>query len=268
MNFILIDGSYFIFHRFYALKLWMKHQKDVPDNIELYENDIFVEKFKETFISKINEIQKKLKIKNCIKIVGLDCRRNNLWRSKLFDNYKSNRKNNSVEKKFFEIVFNYKLFEQTDIDHIFKHPNLEADDCLGITTKYLLNKYENSKIWIITSDCDYLQLINDNVIIYDLKYKCLNDKSLGSADCDKFCKIMMGDKSDNIPSVFPKCGIKTALKLYNDKELFNKKVRENETYFKNYNFNKLLIDFDEIPKKLIDEFIKCSLDNISFNYKN
>ena len=34
----------------------------------------------------------------------------------------------------------------------------------------------------------------------------------------------MGDKSDNIPSAFPKCGPKTALKCAEDPEFFKKKM--------------------------------------------
>ena len=59
-NFILIDGSYFIFFRYYAILNWCKMaKKDINPSIE---NKDFVDKFKTTFISKIKEIPKKLKI--------------------------------------------------------------------------------------------------------------------------------------------------------------------------------------------------------------
>ena len=43
-----------------------------------------LEKFKLTFISKIKEIETKLKIKNAIKIVAKDCPREKIWRNKIF----------------------------------------------------------------------------------------------------------------------------------------------------------------------------------------
>ena len=285
MNFILIDGSYYMFYRFYALNVWWKHQNKnnvnntlnsntlnsnvnntVNDNKELYNNDFFIEKYKKTFISKINEIQTKLNInEECTIIVGLDCPRKEIWRNKLYNDYKINRDNNNhtVAKEFFKLVFSDKLFEKSKVDYIFSYPTLEADDCLAITTKYLLNHYTNSKIWIITSDADYLQLACEKVQLYDLKFNNLNKKSFGNNECDKFCKIIMGDKSDNIPSVFPKCGKKTALKYYNNKELFNKKLNEKEEYIKKYNLNKNLIDFDQIPDDLVKLFIKNNLTKLT-----
>ena len=190
MNFILIDGSYYMFYRFYALNVWWKHQNKnnvnsnsvnntVNDNKVLYNNDFFIEKYKKTFISKINEIQTKLNInEECTIIVGLDCPRKEIWRNKLYNEYKINRdkNNHTIAKEFFKIVFSDKLFEKSNVDYIFSYPTLEADDCLAITTKYLLNHYTNSKIWIITSDADYLQLACEKVQLYDLKFNNLNKK--------------------------------------------------------------------------------------------
>ena len=39
---------------------------------------------------------------------------------------------------------------------------------------------------------DYLQLVDDNVSVYNLKYKDISKSknATGDADCDKFCKIV------------------------------------------------------------------------------
>ena len=65
----------------------------------------------------------------------------------------------------------------------------------------------------------------------------------------------MGDSSDNIPSVFPKCGIKTALKCVEDPEFFKKKMGDNIMYYEQYLLNDTLVSFDKIPVELIDEFM-------------
>ena len=59
------------------------------------------------------------------------------------------------------------------------------------------------QIFIITSDKDYLQLSRPNVQIYNLAFKKLTEQksSTGNPECDLFCKIVMGDPSDNIKSV-------------------------------------------------------------------
>jgi 5'-3' exonuclease len=65
----------------------------------------------------------------------------------------------------------------------------------------------------------------------------------------------MGDTSDNIPSVFPKCGPKTAIKCIEDPEFFQKKMNNNLDYYNQYELNKKLIDFNNIPQHLVEEFM-------------
>ena len=70
----------------------------------------------------------------------------------------------------------------------------------------------------------------------------------------------MGDTSDNIPSVFPKCGFKTALKCVENPELFKKKMKDNEEYYKRFDLNTKIIDFNYIPENLANEFIEKNLE--------
>jgi 5'-3' exonuclease len=138
---------------------------------------------------------------------------------------------------------------------------LEADDCIAISVKYILEKYPQSKIYIITSDKDYLQLAEERVELYNLAYKKLTDQKSSSGDPkrDLFCKIVMGDPSDNIKSVLQKCGPKTALKCYENPEYFEERLKKENAY-ELYNLNKKLVDFNEIPTDLVDEFINTSIN--------
>ena len=122
----------------------------------------------------------------------------------------------------FKYVFDNALFKKAGTHMIIKHPRLEADDCIALTVKNIERIAPGSSILIITSDMDYLQLANDNVELYDLKYKKLTERksSYNNAEKDLFVKIVTGDKSDNIPGVFKKCGPKTACKYYDNKDLF------------------------------------------------
>ena len=65
----------------------------------------------------------------------------------------------------------------------------------------------------------------------------------------------MGDTSDNIPSVFPKCGIKTALKCVEDQEYFKKKMNDDIKYYEQFLLNDTLVSFDKIPVELVSEFL-------------
>ena len=70
----------------------------------------------------------------------------------------------------------------------------------------------------------------------------------------------MGDKSDDIPSIFNKCGPKTALKYYNDTGAFEAQLKKENAY-ELYKKNKKLIDFNEIPDILVEQFKKINFEN-------
>ena len=57
-NYILIDGSYFIFYRVFALQVWWKNAKPDQPLIDPFYNEEFVEKYIHTFNTKIQEIKK------------------------------------------------------------------------------------------------------------------------------------------------------------------------------------------------------------------
>lgn len=264
-TFIFVDGSYYCFYRYYALLQWWKNASSDDPLEDPYQNEIFVEKFKKTFVENLQQISKKLKIdKNVspILIVGKDCKRENIWRNAHFPKYKANRPNGSQDGfmggPFFKMVYDEDLFQKGGAKAILKHSRLEADDCIAISVKYLINKYPECNIYIITSDRDYLQLNAHNVHLYNLSFKNIaeNKSSTGNPKEDLEIKIIMGDISDNIPSVFPKCGPKTAKKCIDDPEFFKKKMSDNEAYYKQYELNKKLVDFNNIPEELVKEFME------------
>jgi 5'-3' exonuclease len=259
MKFLLIDGSYFNFFRYFAMQQWWSLAKKDEELGLPIENQTFVDKYKTTFVNKISEIEKKLKLKGCIKIVGKDCPRKNIWRHELYGHYKEGRDNGKEfhGKPFFKMAYS-ELFEKAGIKAILSYPKLEADDVIAITTKHIIENYPDSEVTIIASDMDYLQLASDRVKIFTLKYKDISKSknAIGDSECDKFCKIVAGDKSDNIPSVFPKCGIKTALKYYNNKELFNEKLNNVKNAKEIFERNRKLVDFNCIPDNLRKGFMK------------
>ena len=55
--------------------------------------------------------------------------------------------------------------------------------------------------------------------------------------------------------MFPKCGPKTALKYFNNRELFEKKLQETEQFLKQYELNRSIIDFNYIPEELVNDFM-------------
>ena len=264
-TFIFVDGSYFCFYRYFALINWWRNAfPEIPID-DPFQCEKFVSKFKKTFVEKLLQIPKNLKIDkkiNPIMIVGKDCKRENIWRNELFPQYKSNRVNEGfMGGPFFKMVYEDNLFQEGGAKAILSHPKLEADDCIALSVKYLTKKNPDCHIYIITSDKDYLQLNSHNVDIFNLAFKNIaeNKSATGNPLQDLQLKIIMGDTSDAIPSVFPKCGPKTAQKCIDDQEFFKKKMADNPEYYKQYELNKTLVDFNNIPEELVKEFMSTIL---------
>ena len=262
-TFIFIDGSYFCFYRYHSLLTWWKNAYPEIVLDDPFLNEQFAAKFRKTFVDHVQNLRKNLGIPKDVKptiIVGRDCKRENIWRNELFPNYKATMANGKEDGfmggPFFKMVYQDNLFIEGGAKAILSHPTLEADDCIALSVKHVLQKHPSCEVYIITSDKDYLQLAEPRVHIYNLGFKKITDQksSTGSAECDLFCKIVMGDISDNIPSVFPKCGPKTALKYYENKEEFQKRLESSNTFIAQYNINKKIVDFNEIPRLLTYEF--------------
>lgn len=261
-NYLIIDGSYYVFYRFYAVLNWWKKKTDV-NMTNLINEETFLKTFKKTFITKLKEIPGNLSIDSPIVIVCKDCERENIWRMNLLKDYKGTRKENNEIGPFFKLAYD-SLFKETNTNYILEHNRLEADDCCAILTKWLL-KIPDSNITIITSDTDYLQLIQPRVRLFNLKMKPVQTEknSTGDPKKDLFIKIVTGDKVDNIPGLFKGVGKKTAAKFYDNDELFKKKLEKVDQNVKlNFEFNKKLIDFNKIPKEYVNEFTQTIIDKL------
>lgn len=83
-------------------------------------------------------------------------------------------------------------------------PNIEADDTIGYITNSLLS---DSRITIMSSDKDFLQLVNDRVNVWSPTKKVLYDRTKVESEFEMlsenliFYRIVDGDKSDNIPGI-------------------------------------------------------------------
>ena len=277
---LLIDSSYFIFYRIHALLTWWKLANPESSQENILTIPEFQEKFKLSFSKKIKELIKRLQLEKYKIIIAKDCPRKMIWRNDYFkllhhidsilpeelldfpnnkdillqkysvesnEQYKGNRNNTLNVKPIFNLVWQEKLFELAGANIIVQHEYLEADDCIAL----LVKKYNQERLMtIITSDHDYLQLISKNINIYTLKYK-----PLISDDAKKslFIKCICGDKSDNIKGLFKRCGKKTAERYYENPELFQTKLVENNVS-QRYLLNQYLIDFNFIPLQYQNEF--------------
>jgi 5'-3' exonuclease len=265
--FILVDTSYWIFYRYYAISQWWGHSNPETPLTNPYENTEFVEKFMKTFNTSLEGFKKKQKIhkKTTTVIAARDCPRASIWRNNLYSDYKGTRDKGDEfgGAPFFKHIYQdaNKLLYEAGANAIIQFPNLEADDVIALTKNYIRNKYVDAQIYIIANDHDYLQLLDEHTEIVNFQNKFLKEGSKVFREPEKnlFYKIVLGDKSDNINPIFKKCGPKTCEAYYENNELFLEALKKENAYEK-YELNKKLVDFRELPDELVSTFLAHNND--------
>ena len=203
----------------------------------------------------------------------------NLFRRRIYPEYKMQRNEQRASRNDFN---HWKIF-----DHIYStvypeilphqctrtimHPEAEGDDVIAsiIQSDFVRKHYR----WVIliSSDHDFCQLhrpenhlrqfsLDGDEVKCEYKYEQGGRKLRApiSADMALMLKIITGDKSDNIPGIKYRLGIKTAYKLLTEgngienlRDLF---TREPETKLA-FDRNRKLIAFSEIPSELQGEIV-------------
>jgi len=261
MHYILIDTSYLIFYRYFALLQWWRVAHPEDDLGNPAENAEFKEKFIKQIVEAVENIKRSLKLHSNRRqnppvkvLLARDCPRKNIWRNEYFTQYKATREKDDdfMGGEFFKMVYRDKLLERTGADMILYENYMEADDIIAVTANYIKHNHKGDyRIYIIANDMDYLQLWDNTCEIVNLQGKYLVEKKNSYRDGDKnlFMKIVLGDKSDNIQPVFKRCSVKEAESYYDNPDIFAKRVDEEDCY-ERLLLNKTIIDFDEIPEEL------------------
>jgi len=271
LSFLLVDTSYMVHFLSFSTLNWYAKHFDLPDSQEeLFEidfgaNDDYCKLFQKKFDSCLNSFIKRFSINPSNIFFALDCSKKNIWRRSIFSDYKLHRM--VTEKKglnrgpVFNFMFSRLLPEYTERTHskIINHPTCEGDDILAIAKKIIRNKYPSAQVIILGSDKDLMQLIDDNTQIITMIDKCLNEESKGPKR-DLLEKILLGDGSDGIPSVFNKVkgdkvlgrglGQKALEKLLSNQELLKEKFKLYPEAVAQFKLNQQLIDFKNIPKEI------------------
>lgn len=244
----LVDLSYFIFYRYFAIQKWLKMSDSVLTQEEM------LTKFGKVFHDHLKNITKKLKIKPCNIILVGDCRREDIWRNDIYSKYKQ--RESTINSEIFPYVYNTIIPFLKEIQFI-RSDRLEADDVAFVLTNHLKNS-----IVIITNDNDYLQMINEKTQIVNLpNFKDITSRCKGSARVGLLTKVLGGDPSDTIDGVVSKKV--TTLLLEKTEEEINDYMIENGLKEK-YDLNLTLIDMKFIP----DHLQKQVTDKVSIVYEN
>lgn len=250
-NIILIDCSYYIFHRYFATYRWFSFQKIDVDINDIVENDIFINAFYKHINNDIKKICKYWKTTKDNIVLCNDCLRSDIWRNDLYDKYKSTRtQKTNFNKKIFHIFGEY--IKQLEIKNL-SSDRLEGDDIVYITQKNLKNS-TTKNIVIITNDNDFLQLVDKNVLIYNMQFKELKKRGYDDPKIDLQFKAIYGDRSDNIPKISSNITKDKALMLAKMTDEERDKYLTENSMIDKYNFNMSLVSFEKIPNEYIAKY--------------
>lgn len=250
---LLIDSSYFVFYRFYATYNWYCLQKKGDDvsSEHVLSDSVFVEKYDKMFERTLCDLFKTYKCDSWEGVLFImDAPRDTIWRNALFRNYKISRDETHTR-------FNKNIFKHTydvllpKLRGVYKFqtlgvPELEADDIISVIVSHVSPR----DIVIITNDNDYIQLKGDHTMIYNLQGKDITSRVNMAPEKYLQVKIIMGDKSDCIPSIMKKVGPKTALKMVEDPAYLKTFLEKHPVAQEQYEINRRLIDMSYIPDLL------------------
>ncbi len=207
-HFYLIDGSGYIFRAYYALPPLSRKSDGLPTGA--------VSGFCSMLFKLLEESRSDDSINKPTHFaVIFDSARKN-FRNDIYNDYKANRSEapEDLVPQFEYIRKSVKAFNLPSIELL----NYEADDLIATYAKKI--RKAGAKTTIISSDKDLMQLVSNDVRLYDpMKSKVLGEKEVIAKFGVKPNQVidvqsLAGDTSDNIPGV-PGIGIKTAAELIN-----------------------------------------------------
>ena len=262
---ILVDSSYTTFYRFFATMRWFslakkeiyKEHKD-DNKYDWSKNEIFFQKYKKMYLDSIIKLIGNKSYNNSKVIFCLDCPQSEIWRNEYKKDYKGGRAD-LTEKYNYKNVFKYTynnlipmLVKDNGNIYSIKKNHIEADDIIALCSKYIRFTHPDKKVYLISGDQDFYQLGYSNLFFADYKKKEHLQFNREEAKKQLLLKIINGDCSDNIPSIFPK-DLKSSNKrrklIRENKVELKKYLNEYPKVKKIYKLNKLLIDFKNIPKE-------------------
>jgi 5'-3' exonuclease len=262
---LFVDLSYLIFYKFYALLCWCKISDGDTTN-----ESLMLEKFARNLEVGIYTLIRRYQVKWENVYLALDTPRDMIWRNAYFKDYKKNRGDqadqgpSAFNPKVFTIAYETVLpaMQKKYGFHVLRVATAEADDIVAVCHSYTRKHNPMLDIYVITNDNDYVQLLDEKTFIYNAQGKELKTRFTPEVlSVFILWKVIKGDKSDNIPSIGRLIGDKTAFKLATDPAALEAKMDANENMRRNFEMNKLLMDFRCIPSDLVARIENLFLKN-------
>lgn len=210
------------------------------------------------FIERLRTI--KTKWGNTYGSLLIACDGPNYWRKEYFPYYKHGRKAIKENSRLDWVLLHKVLDEfRKEIEQYFPYKivyeeGIEADDIIADYIKY--HKKEDEKVLIFSGDSDFLQLHKHTNVD---QYSPMLQKFLTTDNAIAYLKekIIRGDPGDGIPNILSPDNIflreeeqQTKITKKRFDELFS---RESLSDMHGWGRNRVLIDFDYIPERIINK---------------
>lgn len=210
---ILVDTSYWLYYRFFALRNWYK--KAFPTvvagnpNFDMehkwLEDAVFMEKYRKLFIENIKAFVRKYRTTMQNVIFCIDCSYRDIWRNSHTTEYKANRPESLKKKQFNSFdVFAYMKKDYLPLMQvkygvkILYNSRCEADDIIGQFAPFLVANGV-SMVYIVANDNDYMQICGPRVhMLRGGASVPPANYEIGDGKRYLVRKILLGDVSDNI----------------------------------------------------------------------
>ncbi len=245
-HFYLIDGSGYIFRAYYALPPLSRKSDGLPTGAV---SGFCSMLFKLLEDSKSNQ---NLQKPSHFAVIFDSARKT--FRNEIYKDYKANRSDppDDLAPQFDYIRKSVLAFNLPSVELI----NYEADDLIATYVDKILEK--GSKVTIVSSDKDLMQLYKKDVRIFDpMKNKFISEEDIEKkfgVNANKVIDVqaLAGDSSDNVPGV-PGIGVKTAAELINKYGNLEKLLRSAHEIKQNKRRETLIENKDKaiISKKLV-----------------
>ena len=251
MTFMVVDTSYVVFAKYYSTMSWYrKYVNGNPDIPSITENRGFLDKFQNGFEACMRKLCARFGVPPHLVIYAKDCSKTSVWRRAVYPPYKEARVHNAqFNRDIFRFMYSSVLpaFISKHGGVIIENESSEADDIIAVCKTCI-----SGELIIISNDNDCIQLEDKNTRVYNLMLHDIGRRK-GELRPMQYLRsrIISGDRSDCIPSILSRHGMKTAARLVltlGDEQLM--RFVEDHGARESFERNSLLMDLTKIPAEM------------------
>lgn len=283
MKRLIVDFSYYCHYVIHSSFNDFSKEFDVPaDQYELYKIDFtrydeFLELLTRKFTYILDSVKKTHSITDTSPIFAMDCSKKDIWRLKIFPEYKIHRINKEEKGLNKSPVFKYLYenllprLEETHSAIIVSHPIAEGDDVVAVVKSVIRAMEPETDIILLATDHDFFQIVDDRTWMYNMQGELINNKMIGEGK-DLLFKLLIGDDGDGVPKCFDKVagdkifsrgfGEVACKKLVEDPVLLEEKFQAFPRARQQMETNRVLVDFRNIPTEIKTQIARSFLTKI------